>query len=212
MKFKAEGATVQVELLPSPHGPGMAILRVNGTTLHHTTREVAGMHYLSLRDVLRSACVSLVEQGEATVVVPKDRSGGNGLITAQRSYITDIADNPPEVIPYVVDGKTVGYHIDVEQRTGAMRNYLPPDQRTPSWREIGVRYGYPVCCIDSFVRLEHIKHPQPLKLDGTGYIPCKSCNERYSEQGMARRINARRYKCLKPFTTNRMDHIVCEEG
>lgn len=195
MKLKAEGCTVELEvveeLADGLYRTGITRLVLNGDVIMrgHSAHMIA--MYRVLRKKLRALSISLVESDGG--VIP---SGGH-------------FDNPAVAAePRTIDGKIVGYSIDLEQYAPVLRNYSP----TPSWREIGVQYGYPACCIESFVNLEHIKHPQPLKLDGTGYVPCKSCNERYSEQEMADRINALRYKCLKPFTTNRMDHLGCEEG
>lgn len=50
----------------------------------------------------------------------------------------------------------------------------------------GIKFGYPSCCISEFLINSskdvtfHLAKPRR-KLDGTGYIPCHDCNEKYTE-------------------------------
>lgn len=47
--------------------------------------------------------------------------------------------------------------------------------RPDVWRIVGKMYGYPDCCIDAFIKLEHLDC-QNLSADffyGSGFIPCK---------------------------------------
>jgi hypothetical protein len=55
---------------------------------------------------------------------------------------------------------------------------------TRSW-VLGTICGYPVCCIEDFIdefdyRLSST-HWKPRQFDGTGYVPCLSCNEKTRE-------------------------------
>ena len=46
------------------------------------------------------------------------------------------------------------------------------------WRELGTKYGYPVCCIEEFItefNFEHLGDPDKFTAGaGTGFIPCTS--------------------------------------
>lgn len=61
------------------------------------------------------------------------------------------------------------------------------------WISMGMQFGYPPCCIMAFVQLEHIGEPER-KLHGTGFIPCKLCNEEFTEQQLVDQINKHRFK------------------
>lgn len=50
-----------------------------------------------------------------------------------------------------------------------------------SWDILGKYYGFPQCCIDSFNKKLHVGKGM-LKLCGTGYIPCNSCNQKSEEE------------------------------
>jgi hypothetical protein len=55
---------------------------------------------------------------------------------------------------------------------------------TRSW-VMGTICGYPPCCIKDFINYRNYRlsspHWKPRQLDGTGYIPCPSCNEKTRE-------------------------------
>lgn len=195
MKLKAEGCTIDLEIVEDidsdGNRTGIASLVLNGDAIMRVQTAHTFAMYQILRNKLRTRSVSLVES--------------DGGVISNGGHFDNL---PVKTSPRTINGKVVGCYLDTEQYALLTAKYAP----LPGWREIGTQYGYPACCIDAFVNLEHIKHPGRYKLDGTGYVPCRECNERYSEQEMADRINELRYKCLKPFTTNRMDHIECEEG
>lgn len=70
-----------------------------------------------------------------------------------------------------------------------------------SWASNGKYFGYPQCCIFEFVGLLHLldgPDSGPRKLSGTGFIPCKSCNEKKTEDQLRREIAANRM-CPVPF-------------
>lgn len=71
--------------------------------------------------------------------------------------------------------------------------------RDNSWLIKGKYYGYPVCCIKSFVELKHLKKEWPNKFAGTGYIPCEACAKHLTMLEMQANINANRDKGLAPF-------------
>lgn len=77
------------------------------------------------------------------------------------------------------------------------------DKYKQVWKVIGKQYGYPECCIEEFVKLEHIGEVR--KLHGTGYIPCKKCNEK-SEKELINTINAARNHCL-PFPKENREEV-----
>lgn len=58
----------------------------------------------------------------------------------------------------------------------------------------GMEFGYPPCCIGEFIVRSitntHGERP-PRKFNGTGFVPCKSCNKR-SRESLIEEINARR--------------------
>jgi hypothetical protein len=55
---------------------------------------------------------------------------------------------------------------------------------TRSW-VMGTICGYPVCCIEDFIEQWDLRVSgagwEPRQLDGTGYVPCPSCNEKTRE-------------------------------
>lgn len=73
-----------------------------------------------------------------------------------------------------------------------------------SWTIRGRYYGFPECCIQSFLTLSHVGGPDR-KLDGTGYIPCLDCNEK-SEEELIAQITANR-KSRLPFPKTEKDKI-----
>ena len=50
------------------------------------------------------------------------------------------------------------------------------DEWKDQWRKLGTKYGYPACCIESFVArgLEEPLFSQRTAGDGTGFIPCSA--------------------------------------
>lgn len=62
------------------------------------------------------------------------------------------------------------------------------------WFLSGVYYGYPPCCIEEFIAYAesgNFSDRPDRKLNGTGYVPCKSCNEK-SEKELVKDINRNR--------------------
>ena len=57
-------------------------------------------------------------------------------------------------------------------------------------RRLGRYLGFPLCCIESFIYTGIIIEKR--KLCGTGYVPCKSCNDNLTELELADIINERR--------------------
>ena len=68
--------------------------------------------------------------------------------------------------------------------------------RTESWTLWGRYFGFPECCVKSFLTMEHVGGLDR-KLWGTGYIPCLKCNEK-SEDELVETINSTR-KSRLPF-------------
>lgn len=65
--------------------------------------------------------------------------------------------------------------------------------------EFGVRYGYPMCCINAWKLNKHFStRSGPRKLSSSGYIPCITCNEK-SEEDLVNTINLNRFKCFYKF-------------
>lgn len=71
-----------------------------------------------------------------------------------------------------------------------------------SWTIRGRYYGFPECCIESFLTLSHVSGPDR-KLDGTGYVPCLKCNEK-SEEELIQIINSNR-RSPRPFPEDNWD-------
>lgn len=66
---------------------------------------------------------------------------------------------------------------------------------------LGLYFGYPLCCIKErndgrmkMFRAEPIAEDfwEERKLIGTGYVPCKACNDAYSEEELIAHIAAAR--------------------
>lgn len=47
------------------------------------------------------------------------------------------------------------------------------------WIALGWYFGYPECCIQAFLNMEHLKGPyiSDRQLYGTGYVVCDTCHE-----------------------------------
>lgn len=66
---------------------------------------------------------------------------------------------------------------------------------------VGLYYGYPKCCIVSFIRDRYsmgFLMRGERRLSGTGFVPCADCSARYTDLELIARINANR-GCPKPF-------------
>lgn len=63
-------------------------------------------------------------------------------------------------------------------------------------RALGKYFGYPKCCVEEFLKFEHMQDVR--KLYGTGFIPCKKCNETKSRRELKSEI-ARNRICPTPF-------------
>lgn len=66
------------------------------------------------------------------------------------------------------------------------------------WFKQGMLFGYPDCCIEAFITLNHLGS-DARKLNGTGFIPCAKCNHTKTEEEMIYEINLNRYLGYKPF-------------
>lgn len=80
---------------------------------------------------------------------------------------------------------------------------VSPDQKN-HWAMMGLKYGYPTCCIVAFCHLDHIKDKKPRQLEGTGYVPCDRCNSQYGLMQLVCNINSNRDKSLMPFPNEEM--------
>lgn len=67
------------------------------------------------------------------------------------------------------------------------------------WLKQGMLFGYPNCCVDSFIQLKHLRDDSPRKLNGTGFVPCARCNITKTEEQLIQEINSNRCKEFKPF-------------
>lgn len=74
---------------------------------------------------------------------------------------------------------------------------MSPQQKY--WVKMGKAFGYPSCCIAAFSMMDHIKDAHPRKLNGTGFIPCASCNTTKSTEELIKEINAKRSPAYPPF-------------
>lgn len=66
----------------------------------------------------------------------------------------------------------------------------------------GVDLGYPKCCITSFVKdivEARIAYRPDRKLNGTGFIPCSTCDTRLTEEELISTINESRDSSYLPF-------------
>lgn len=75
---------------------------------------------------------------------------------------------------------------------------MTPQQKY--WLKMGRAFGYPTCCIQSFIELRHIEDQVVRKLNGTGYIPCAQCNITKTKEQMIQEINKNRSREYPPFT------------
>lgn len=70
---------------------------------------------------------------------------------------------------------------------------------------LGEYFGYPKCCISEFVREVNTiffdNGRLNRKLSGTGFIPCKKCNETKMEADLIQEINRNRH-CPTEFISN----------
>lgn len=69
-------------------------------------------------------------------------------------------------------------------------------------KQHGVELGYPKCCIQSFVTDivdARIAYRPDRKLNGTGFIPCSTCDVRFTEEELINKINNTRDASYLPF-------------
>lgn len=80
------------------------------------------------------------------------------------------------------------------------------------WFKQGMLFGYPQCCVDSFITLDHI-WDGPRKLNGTGFIPCAHCNATKSTEELIQEINSKRCREFKPFKAlePEMLYMICSK-
>jgi len=68
--------------------------------------------------------------------------------------------------------------------------------------EIGEYFGYPKCCIDSYLgpdsALNHVERFEDVPFGETGFVPCRKCATERSEEEVLAEIASRR-KCPTPF-------------
>lgn len=76
---------------------------------------------------------------------------------------------------------------------------MPSVEQQKHWIANGINFGYPICCVVAFCSLEHLNDPEPRQLEGTGYVPCKVCNDNLGMLQLIASINAKRHPSLKPF-------------
>lgn len=69
------------------------------------------------------------------------------------------------------------------------------DTRINKWRWFGDYYGYPACCVEHFCNTTGTTTPS--HFDGTGFVPCPTCEER-SMNELVVEIHRQR-KCPTPF-------------
>ena len=84
------------------------------------------------------------------------------------------------------------------------------DRDDLSWEEVGLYFGYPKCCIEEFCNGEpnFITTLEDMRLFcGTGFVPCKKCNETKTEDQLLAEI-AKNRKYDKPFPLDRHDKEV----
>lgn len=73
---------------------------------------------------------------------------------------------------------------------------------TQQFKDFGTYYGYPSCCTDSLLNdidTGYFLIRPERKLSGSGYIPCKECDEKYTPEQLVENINKKRNKALKAF-------------
>jgi len=56
---------------------------------------------------------------------------------------------------------------------------------------VGKYLGYPDCCIAEFLNILIVGGIAPRKLEGTGYVPCETC-DKLLESELIERINSKR--------------------
>ncbi len=63
------------------------------------------------------------------------------------------------------------------------------------WKAMGLHFGYPDCCIEAFVTgVNKCDTAGKYKLQYTGYVPCKTCNETFTEEQMVATIEFNRWE------------------
>lgn len=67
------------------------------------------------------------------------------------------------------------------------------------WETQGQYFGYPSCCIKAFVTgINKSDMDKGYKLKYTGFVPCKTCNDLYTEDELVQQINHKRLE-TEPF-------------
>jgi len=81
-----------------------------------------------------------------------------------------------------------------------------------AFKLLGLLLGYPTCCIKEFeeyfnaIKSGNYKPREDRKLKGTGYVPCETCNEKYSESQLIENIEENRVYRV-PFPAKTMPEI-----
>lgn len=63
-----------------------------------------------------------------------------------------------------------------------------------SWEAYGAYFGYPICCVQAFCKLEHLddSNMRLRPLIGTGFVPCAECACTKSASDLLGEINVNR--------------------
>lgn len=111
----------------------------------------------------------------------------NGKVFRIKNYLEeDGVYRPPIVVEPYVQQCFISYGLIVKKEPTAINEL----------RATGQEFGYPKCCIDSFIKDitdARIGRRQDRVFNGTGYIPCATCDVRYSEQELIDNININRH-------------------
>lgn len=75
------------------------------------------------------------------------------------------------------------------------------------WVAMGIRFGYPPCCIGDFVErvLTGQRIDEKRKLHGSGYVPCPECNKKTDAELLAAIRDRRKFE--KPFPEDGMEAL-----
>jgi hypothetical protein len=79
---------------------------------------------------------------------------------------------------------------------------------TDHWTERGKYYGYPVCCIKSFLTTFEITEAQESVHEGHGFLPCPECSQKILEGKATLESLITNRLCPTPFPEDAMDKIL----
>jgi hypothetical protein len=126
------------------------------------------------------------ERGNQRIEI-KDLDTGEIWQTLEAVKPQDNMDNFEDISNAILSA--IIQQIESEDRESEDRE--SDDARKEAWKMIGKYFGYPNCCIESFLKEKKINKKQLKVSNGTGFIPCSECVKKITRETLGTLINNR---------------------